>query len=136
MITLYILKYSYYSKMRKYNYNLEGRERICGLVTGDRDVAINRFCGEEYIGEKTHKHTQSDEIILTTRGIGTIWIEGQIYGLKPGEAIRIERGELHRVLSVSAPSKHGPLELLAIQVPSIDDKIVEEPEELTKLINS
>ena len=109
--------------MKRYLHKLNGRTKIMGYSTGDRDLSIGYFNHYKITGEDTHRHEESDEIYITTKGRGTIWVNGKILRLKPGMPLRVEKGEPHRMLSVF----RGPLEVYTIKVPdNYDDKINED----------
>ena len=87
--------------MKKYYHPLEGKKRFMGYNSGDVNLSIQYSSKSDYKGEKPHIHTESEEIYLTLRGRATIWVNGKIHRLKPGNPIKIEKNEPHAVLSVS-----------------------------------
>lgn len=107
--------------MKKYNFELKGRQRVMGYSTGDSDVSISSFHGDEIVGEENHYHTDSDEIMIVVKGEGVLQVDEREVDLKPGCLIRIEKGEKHRVLKVTK----APIEYYVIKVPdNKDDKVI------------
>ena len=117
--------------MKTYLHSLKGRQKILGYQTGDSDLYIAFFSANKVMEETTHLHSSSDEIYVTTKGKGTIWVNGKIYRLEPGIVRKVEKDEPHKVLSVYG----GELEYIAIKTNTVDDKVeLETPPELLELM--
>lgn len=117
--------------MKIYTHGRDGRHRVIGYHTGDKDVYIPFFSGARITNETLHIHTDSDEIYIPIQGKGTIWVNGKTYRLQPLVLIRVEKGEPHRVLSVD----EAPFAYYAVKTTTLDDKVdLETPDELLKLM--
>ena len=117
--------------MKTYRHGSEGRHRVIGYHTNDSDLYIAFVSGSRITGETTHIHTDSDELYITVRGKGTIWVNGKIYRLQHGVIKRVGKGEPHRVLSVY----EAPLVYYTIKINTLDDKVdIVTPPELLELM--
>jgi|SRR3989344_41446 len=118
--------------MKQFKHEPTGRQRFMGYSTNDKDVSIIFYGTDKIQGEIPHFHQDSNEVYLTTNGQGAIWINGKVYRMRPGQPIKVEKGEPHMVLSVI----RGPLEYYVIKTPDTsDDRIqIETPAELTDLL--
>jgi len=106
--------------MKQYSYNLNARQRFTGYSTQDKDVSIGFSNLTNLKDETKHKHTESDEIYLTVKGKGKIKINEKTYEMKKGEAIRVEKEEVHEIISIN----EKPFEFYSVKVPDEkDDKI-------------
>ncbi len=71
--------------------------------------------------EKTHYHTDSDEIFILLKGKLLIEVEGKTISLQAGEYCCFGAGVKHRVVQA-----YPPIQSLMLRAPSIDDKIYQE----------
>jgi mannose-6-phosphate isomerase-like protein (cupin superfamily) len=96
--------------MEKVNANeLEYRNVTSGpkyLFRGPRiDWGLIRFLPGEQLG--AHKHNQVEETFYFSSGTGTFVADGLEYDIEPGDAFRVEPGEVHNVINNSEEPLDG-----------------------------
>ncbi|KPK57798.1 MAG: hypothetical protein AMK73_09750 [Planctomycetes bacterium SM23_32] len=105
---------------------LEYRNTVSGpkyLFRGPRiDWGLIRFLPGETLG--AHKHNQVEETFYFTSGTGLFVADGLEYDIAPGDAFRLEPGEVHDVVN----NGDEPLDAVFIKhVYRPDDKVSVEP---------
>ena len=109
--------------MERVNANeLEYRKGQSGpkyLFRGPRiDWGVLRFLPGETLG--AHKHTEVEETFYFTAGVGTFICDGLEYDIAPGQAFRIEPGEVHDIVN----NADAPLDAVFIKhIYAPDDKV-------------
>jgi mannose-6-phosphate isomerase-like protein (cupin superfamily) len=92
---------------------LEYRNRISGpkyLFRGPRiDWGLIRFLPGEQLGP--HYHGEVEETFYFTSGAGVFVVDGLEYDIAPGDAFRLEPGEVHNVINTG----EGPLDGIFIK---------------------
>ena len=109
--------------MEKVNANeLEYRNTVSGpkyLFRGPRiDWGLIRFLPGEELG--AHLHRQVEETFYFTGGSGVFVADGLEYDIEPGDAFRMEPGEVHNILNTGTE----PLDSIFIKhIYNPDDKV-------------
>ncbi|MGD2176081.1 MAG: cupin domain-containing protein [Candidatus Brocadiaceae bacterium] len=96
--------------MEKVNANeLEYRNTVSGpkyLFRGPRiDWGLIRFLPGEELG--AHYHNEVEETFYFTSGRGTLIADGLEYDIGPGDAFRMEPGEIHNVVNTGQDPLDG-----------------------------
>jgi mannose-6-phosphate isomerase-like protein (cupin superfamily) len=96
--------------MEKVNANeMEYRNRVSGpkyLFRGPHiDWGLIRFLPGETLG--AHLHKQVEETFYFTAGRGVFVVDGLEYDVQPGDAFRVEPGEVHDVRNTGATPLDG-----------------------------
>lgn len=96
--------------MEKVNANeLEYRNTVSGpkyLFRGPRiDWGLIRFLTGEQLG--SHMHEEVEETFYFTSGTGTLVVDGLEYDISPGDAFRLDPGEVHNILNTAQQPLDG-----------------------------
>ncbi len=121
--------------MRQYEHPWEEpvRMRVSGSKTGEVNLSFNYSFINGIEGNDFHFHEGSTELYVPHRGSFILWVEGKLFGLRPGREVRVDQGERHKFVTLY----QAPVGIFAIQSPSVlDKKVLEMPSELKEMIES
>jgi uncharacterized cupin superfamily protein len=80
-------------------------------TTGLKDLSIHHeILPPGHRSSPPHKHTQKEELVYVIGGTPTVWIEGEVRDLRPGDAVGFPTDVAHMVLNRSTT----PAELIVV----------------------